>query len=101
MKHILLLILSVFFANFAYAEKRKRTWDYPLNFYDKFEKVKEKKHKVMNFAKNMNDASISINKGFNEMANNDFLTRELSEKVSLINTKLMMIEKLQDKLFSN
>ena len=37
MKHILLLILSVFFANFAYAEKHKRTWDYPLNFYDKFE----------------------------------------------------------------
>jgi len=37
LKHILLLILSVFFANFAYAEKHKRTWDYPLDFYDKFE----------------------------------------------------------------
>ena len=37
MKHILLLFLYVFFANVAYAEKNKRTWDYPLNFYDKFE----------------------------------------------------------------
>tara|TARA_B110000438_G_scaffold187839_1_gene179507 strand:- start:1244 stop:2398 length:1155 start_codon:yes stop_codon:yes gene_type:complete len=33
----LLLFLCVFFTNFAYAEKHKRTWDYPLNFYDKFE----------------------------------------------------------------
>ena len=37
MKYILLLFLCVFFTNFAYAEKHKRTWDYPLNFYDKFE----------------------------------------------------------------
>ena len=33
----MLLFLCVFFTNFAYAEKHKRTWDYPLNFYDKFE----------------------------------------------------------------
>ena len=37
MKHILFLILSIYLANFAYAEKHKRTWDYPLHFYDKFE----------------------------------------------------------------
>ncbi len=37
MKYTLLFLLCVFFTNFAYAEKNKRTWDYPLNFYDNFE----------------------------------------------------------------
>jgi len=37
LKYILLIILSVLFTNFAYAKKNKKTWNYPLNWDNKFE----------------------------------------------------------------
>ena len=57
LKYILPIILSVLFTDFAYAKKNKRTWDYPLNFYDKFE-VKGSKN-AYNFTSELRkDASI-------------------------------------------
>ena len=57
LKYILLIILSVLFTDFAYAKKNKRTWDYPLNFYDNFE-VKGSKN-AYNFTSELRkDASI-------------------------------------------
>ena len=37
LKYILFIILSVLFIDFAFAKKNKRTWNYPLNWDNKFE----------------------------------------------------------------
>ena len=37
MKHFLILLLLVFLVDVAHAKKHKLTWDYPLNWYKKFE----------------------------------------------------------------
>jgi len=37
MKHFLILFLSVLLVDVAQAKKHKRTWDYPLHWYEKFE----------------------------------------------------------------
>ena len=37
MKHFLILLLSVLLVDVTHAKKHKRTWDYPLHWYKKFE----------------------------------------------------------------
>ena len=41
-KYFLILLLSIFFLENANAKKDKRTWDYPLDWYKKFEVVGSK-----------------------------------------------------------
>ncbi len=36
-KYFFIIFITFIFSNVAYAKKNKRTWDYPLNWYKKFE----------------------------------------------------------------